>query len=64
MAGKMNSWTGLAQGSIRGYSADLVDLIGRMLHPEHRRRPSAAEIVEECTDEKQDEANFNSFGDM
>ena len=64
MAHKMSGWSGLAKGTIRGYSCDLVDLIGRMLHPDHRRRPSAAELEAECTEEKLDEINFNSFTDM
>lgn len=40
---------GLPRGAISGYSSDLVDLIGRMLHPDHHRRPSAKEIRAECT---------------
>ena len=64
MAHKMSSWRGLPQGTIRGYSCDLVDLIGRMLHPDPRRRPSAAQLEAECTEEKQDEINFNSFTDL
>ena len=64
MAEKMSHWRGLPRGTIRGYSADLLDLMGRMLNPDHRMRPSAHEIEEECTEEKQDEINFNSFTDM
>eukprot|EP00092_Neocalanus_flemingeri_P041596 GFUD01045301.1.p1 GENE.GFUD01045301.1~~GFUD01045301.1.p1 ORF type:complete len:305 (+),score=59.66 GFUD01045301.1:91-915(+) len=43
-------WTGLTQGAIRrGYSDDLVSLIGRMLSPEKQDRPSAENIKRECT---------------
>ena len=49
MAQKMSRWRGLPQGTIHGYSSDLVDLIGRMLHPDYHRRPSAKEIYAECT---------------
>ena len=44
---------GLPRGAISGYSSDLVDLIGRMLHPDHHRRPSAKEILAECTSARQ-----------
>ena len=64
MAQKMRRWRGLPKGTIRGYSCDLVDLIGKMLDPDHRRRPSAAEIESECSEEKQSEENFLSFGSM
>ena len=64
MAYKMSDWRGLPQGTIRGYSCDLVDLIRRMLHSDHHRRPSAAELEAECTEEKLDEINFNSFTDL
>ena len=30
MAQKMKKWRGLPQGTIRGYSSDLVDLIGML----------------------------------
>ena len=49
MAQKMNKWKGLPQGTINGYSSDLVALIGRMLHPDYHKRPSAKEILAECT---------------
>ena len=49
MAQKMSRWRGLPRGTIRGYSSDLVDLIGRMLDPDYRRRPRAKEIRAECT---------------
>ena len=64
VAEKMSRWRGLPRGTIRGYSVDLVDLINRMLHPDPRRRPCAAAIEEACTEEKQDDLNFNSFTDM
>ena len=64
MAQKMSRWKGLPKGTIRGYSCELVDLIGRMLDPDHRRRPSAAEIETECTEDKRDEQNFLSFTSM
>jgi len=54
MAQKMNKWRGLPQGTIKGYSSDLVALIGRMLHPDHHARPSAKEIDAECTNARQD----------
>ena len=41
---------GLPQGAIRGYSSELVGLVGRMIHPDHHQRPSAQEIWAECTD--------------
>ena len=53
MAQKMSRWRGLPQGTISGYSSDLVALIGRMLHPDHHRRPSAKEIRAECTNARQ-----------
>ena len=37
---------GVPQGAIQDYSSDLF---GRMLHPDHHRRPSAEEILAECT---------------
>ena len=40
---------GLPQGAIRGYSSELVGLVGRMIHPDHHQRPSAKEILAECT---------------
>ena len=49
LAQKMRMWNGLTLGAIRGFSSDLVDLIGRMLHPDDKRRPSAKEIEAECT---------------
>ena len=49
MAQKMSMWRGLPRGTITGYSSDLVDLIGRMLHPDYHRRPTAEEIKAECT---------------
>ena len=49
MAQKMSGWRGLPQGTIRGYSSDLVALIGRMLDPDYHKRPSAKEILAECT---------------
>ena len=49
MMQKMREWRGLPQGTVRGYSSDLVVLIGRMLHPDYRRKPSAAQILAECT---------------
>ena len=47
---------GMAQkmSRIRGYSSDLVDLIGRMLHPDYHRRSTAREILVECTNARQD----------
>ena len=54
MLQKMREWGGLPQGTIKGYSSDLVALIGRMLHPEHHRRPSAKEIRAGCTAVRQD----------
>ena len=54
MAQKMKEWTGLPQGTISGYSSDLVGLIERMLHPDHHGRPSAKEVLEECTDDRMD----------
>ena len=40
---KVLRWTGLRLGAIRGYSSELVDVIGRMLRPDPRARPSAME---------------------
>ena len=60
----MSSWEGLPRGTIRGYSMALVDMLERMLHPDSRWRPCAAEIEEACTEDRQDELNFNSFSDM
>ena len=55
MAEKMSRWSGLPQEDpIKGYSSDLVALIGRMLHPDHHARPSAKEIRAECTAARQD----------
>ena len=48
MAQKMSRWRGLPQGAISDYSSDLVNLIGRMLDPDHHGRPSAKEIYAEC----------------
>ena len=49
------SWRGLPTGAIWSYySQDLVYLIGRMLDPDPQKRPSAAEILEKCTYEKQE----------
>ena len=53
MLQKMREWGGLPQGTIKGYSSDLVSLIGRMLHPDHHGRPSAKEIRAECTAARQ-----------
>ena len=53
MMQKMKEWRGLPQGTIKGYSSDLVALLGRMLHPDHHRRPSAKEIAAECTNDRQ-----------
>ena len=54
MLQKMMEWRGLPKGAIKdlkekGYSSDLVDLIGRMLHREYHSRPTAKEILAECT---------------
>ena len=54
MIQKMKEWRGLPQGTIRGYSSDLVNLIGRMLHPDYHRRPTAKEILAECTDARRE----------
>ena len=54
MAQKMSRWRGLPQGTIKGYSSDLVALIGKMLLPDPYGRPSAKEIRAECTAARQD----------
>jgi len=46
---------GLPQGAIQGYSSDLVRLVGRMIHPDHHKRPSAKDIRAECTYARTDE---------
>ena len=40
---------GLPQGAIRGYSSELVGLVGRTIHPDHHQRPTSREIWAECT---------------
>ena len=49
MLQKMREWRGLPQGTIKGYSRDLVVLNGKMLHPDYPTRTSAAQILAECT---------------
>ena len=47
MAERMSRWTGLEQGMLGGYSADLFNIMRAMLRPDYHRRPSASCIAGE-----------------
>ena len=47
MAERMSRWTGLEQGMVGGYSADLFNIMRAMLRPDYHRRPSASLIAGE-----------------
>ena len=54
------NWGGLNlnldQDKIPGrFSVDLVKLVRRMVDPDPKARPSAGEVLAECTDDRQDE---------
>ena len=51
--GQVMKWTGLPAGAIQGgYSGDLVALLANMLSTDPGDRPSARQVVRECTDER------------
>jgi serine/threonine protein kinase len=50
---QVTRWRGLRTGDIKaGYSIELAFLIGRMLSPDPKDRPSAGELARECTEER------------
>ena len=46
-------WSGLSQDRIPAeYSSNLNGLLGKMLHPDPKERPSASVVNTECTEER------------
>jgi serine/threonine protein kinase len=55
--GDVINWTGPYVGDIgasSNYSEDLINVLGRMVYPDHHDRPSAGEVRMECTHDRQE----------
>ena len=53
--GQVMKWTGLPACAIQGgYSGDLLALLASMLHTDPGARPSAGQVEQDCTAERQE----------
>ena len=52
---EVSNWVGLTlpQDKIpEHFSKDLINLLGRMVHPDSKARPSAGQVYDSCTDDR------------